>query len=296
VLLVGRGESEHEFISHPRRVSSKIKREDFDMETGLAGKVVVITGAAGGIGSAMAAQFASEGANLVLHYRSSGVDAEALQRKFKNVESIVLRADLTKEGEVHRMFNRIVKRFGRVDSVIANAGSWESRGIPLHQMSLGQWRHTLDNVLNTTFLTLREFFHIVARQKRGNAVLVSSTAGVFGEAGHCDYAAAKSAMAFGLTRSLKNEIAKIAPTTRGYCGGRVNCICPGWTIVPRTSEKLKDTKAIRRVTSTMALPKIGTPDDMASAAVFLSSDSLAGHITGQTLIIAGGMEGRLLWP
>ena len=278
------------------------------METGLAGKVVVITGAAGGIGSAIAAQFAAEGANLVLHYRSSGANAEALQQQLtrsasatarslnKTAESIVLRADLTKEVDVRRMFEKTLKRFGRVDTVIANAGAWESRDIALRQMSLGQWRHTLDNVLTTTFLTLREFFQIVARQKRGNALLVSSTAGVFGEAGHCDYASAKSAMAFGLTRSLKNEIAKIAPTTRGYCGGRVNCICPGWTIVPRTSEKLKDVKAIRRVTSTMALPKIGTPDDMASAAVFLSSDKLAGHITGQTLIIAGGMEGRLLWP
>ena len=278
------------------------------METGLAGKVVVITGAAGGIGSAIAAQFASEGANLVLHYRSSGANAEALQRELtrsasatarslnKTAESIVLRADLTKEVDVRRMFEKTLKRFGRVDTVIANAGAWESRDIPLRQMSLGQWRHTLDNVLTNTFLTLREFFQIVAKQKRGNALLVSSTAGVFGEAGHCDYAAAKSAMAFGLTRSLKNEISRIAPTTRGYCGGRVNCICPGWTIVPRTSEKLKDVKAIRRVTSTMALPKIGTPDDMASAAVFLSSDKLAGHITGQTLIIAGGMEGRLLWP
>jgi len=278
------------------------------METGLAGKVVVITGAAGGIGSAIAAQFASEGANLVLHYRSSGANAEALQQQLtrsasatarslnKTAESIALRADLTKEVDVRRMFEKTLKRFGRVDTVIANAGAWESRDIPLRQMSLGQWRHTLDNVLTNTFLTLREFFQIVAKQKRGNALLVSSTAGVFGEAGHCDYAAAKSAMAFGLTRSLKNEISRIAPTTRGYCGGRVNCICPGWTIVPRTSEKLKDVKAIRRVTSTMALPKIGTPDDMASAAVFLSSDKLAGHITGQTLIIAGGMEGRLLWP
>ena len=265
------------------------------METGLAGKVVVITGAAGGIGSAIAAQFASEGATLVLHYRSSGANAEALQRQLKSANSIVLRADLTKEAEVRRMFDRTLKRFGRVDTVIANAGSWESRDIPIHQMSLGQWQHTLDNVLTNSFMTLREFFRIVARQKRGNALLVSSTAGVFGEAGHCDYAAAKSAMAFGLTRSLKNEISRIAPTTRGYCGGRVNCICPGWTIVPRTSGKLKDVKAIRRVTATMALPKIGTPDDMASAAVFLSSDKLAGHITGQSLIIAGGMEGRLLW-
>jgi 3-oxoacyl-[acyl-carrier protein] reductase len=266
------------------------------METGLTGKVVLVTGAAGGIGSAIAAQFASEGANLVLHYRNSRANAEALRGSLKSVDAIVLRADLTKEADVRRMFERTLQQFGRVDTVIANAGAWETRDIPLHQMSLGQWRHTLDHVLTTTFLTMREFFQIVARQKHGNALMVSSTAGVFGEAGHTDYSAGKSAMAFGLTRSLKNEIAKLAPTTRRYCGGRVNCICPGWTIVPRTSEKLKDTKAVRRVTSTMALQKIGTPDDMAAAAVFLSSDRLAGHITGQTLIIAGGMEGRLLWP
>ena len=168
--------------------------------------------------------------------------------------------------------------------------------MPLHKMTPRQWQHTLDNVLTSTFLTLREFFKIVAIQKRGNAVLISSTAGVFGEAGHADYAAAKSAMAFGLTRSLKNEIARIAPVARGYCGGRVNCICPGWTIVPRTAERLKDSSVVRRVTSTMALPKVGQPDDVANTAVFLSSDTLAGHVTGQTVIVAGGMEGRLLWP
>jgi 3-oxoacyl-[acyl-carrier protein] reductase len=266
------------------------------METGLAEKVVMITGASGGIGSAIAAQFAAEGANLVLHYRSNRANAEALQRKLKSADSIVARADLTKETEVRRMFAQALKRFDRVDTLIANAGSWESRDIPLHEMGLRQWQHTFDNVLTSAFLTLREFFQIVAKQKRGNALLISSTSGVFGEANHADYSTAKAGMAFGLTRSLKNEIVKVAPTTRAYCGGRVNCICPGWTIVPRTSERLKNAKAIRRVTATMALPKIGQPDDVAAAAVFLSSDKLAGHITGQTLIIAGGMEGRLLWP
>jgi 3-oxoacyl-[acyl-carrier protein] reductase len=266
------------------------------METGLAEKVVMITGASGGIGSAIAAQFAAEGANLVLHYRSNRANAEALQRKLKSADSIVARADLTKETEVRRMFAQALKRFDRVDTLIANAGSWESRDIPLHEMGLRQWQHTFDNVLTSAFLTLREFFQTVAKQKRGNALLISSTSGVFGEANHADYSTAKAGMAFGLTRSLKNEIVKVAPTTRGYCGGRVNCICPGWTIVPRTSERLKDAKAIRRVTATMALPKIGQPDDVAAAAVFLSSDKLAGHITGQTLIIAGGIEGRLLWP
>jgi 3-oxoacyl-[acyl-carrier protein] reductase len=266
------------------------------MKTDLPGKVVVITGASGAIGSSIAAQFAAERAKLVLHYRNSRANAEALQRKLKSVESITVRADLTKEVEVRRLFAQALKRFGRVDTLVANAGSWETRDVPLQTMTLGQWQHTVDNVLTSTFLSLREFFQIVARQKRGNAVLIASTAAVFGEAGHADYAAAKSAMAFGLTRSLKNEIARIAPHTRDYSGGRVNCICPGWTVVPRNAARLGDRKAVGRITATMALPKLARPEDMAHAAVFLSSDTLAGHITGQTLVIAGGMEGRLLWP
>ncbi len=266
------------------------------MQTDLAGKVVVITGASGAIGAAIAQRFAEEGARLVLHYRSNRPNVETLARKLKPAESIAVRADLARETEVRKLFTQARKRFGRVDTLIANAGSWESRDVPLHQMSTRQWQHTFDNVLTCTFFSLRDFFQIVARQKRGNALLISSTAGVFGEAGHVDYAAAKSAMAFGLTRSLKNEIARIAPVTPGYCGGRVNCICPGWTIVPRTAERLKDANVVRRVTSTMALPKLGQPDDVANTTVFLSSDTLAGHVTGQTVIIAGGMEGRLLWP
>lgn len=256
----------------------------------------MITGASGAIGAAIAERFAEEGANLILHYRSNPSSAQTLARKLKPAESVVVRADLAKEKEVRRLFDQGLKRFRRIDTLIANAGSWESRDVPLHQMTSLQWQHTLDNVLTCTFLSLREFFKTVAIQKRGNAVLISSTAGVFGEAGHADYAAAKSAMAFGLTRSLKNEIARIAPVVRGYCGGRVNCICPGWTIVPRTADRLKDASVVRRVTSTMALPKVAQPDDVANTAVFLSSDTLAGHVTGQTVIIAGGMEGRLLWP
>jgi 3-oxoacyl-[acyl-carrier protein] reductase len=102
-------------------------------------------------------------------------------------------------------------------------------------------------------------------------------------------------MAYGLTRTLKNEIARLAPHTGDYCGGRVNCVCPGWTVVPRTQAKLRDAATVRKVTATMALPQIARPDDIANAVVFLSSDRLARHITGQTLVVAGGMEGRWLW-
>ena len=254
-----------------------------------------MTGASGAIGSAIARAFAAEGAKLVLHYRRGRKNADALQRELETSESIVVQADLTREVEVRRLFEQSLKRFKRVDTLVANAGSWETRDVPLASMSLRQWEHTLDSVLTSAFLSLREFLKIVARQKQGNALLIASTAGVFGEPGHADYAAAKSAMAFGLTRSLKSEIARIAPHTSKYCGGRVNCICPGWTIVPRTAARLGNKEMVQKVLATMALPKLGRPPDIASMAVFLSSDTLAGHVTGQTVTIAGGMEGRVLW-
>jgi 3-oxoacyl-[acyl-carrier protein] reductase len=265
------------------------------METQLQDQVVVVTGGSGGIGSAIARKFAAEGARLVLHYRGGRAGAAALQGELKGIDTLVVRADLTREADTRRLFAQAVKRFGRVDTLVANAGSWVTRDVPLHQMTLRQWRQTLDGVLTTAFLSMREFLRVAASQKRGNAVLIASTAAVFGEAGHADYAAAKAAIAYGLTRSLKNEIARVAPHTRAYCGGRINCICPGWTVVPRLTAKLSDVPTIRRVTATMALPQLARPADIANAAVFLSSDKLARHLTGQVLVVAGGMEGRWLW-
>jgi 3-oxoacyl-[acyl-carrier protein] reductase len=265
------------------------------MDSRQRGRVVLITGASGGIGSAIARGFAAEGAKLALHFRKGRARVLALERELRPCESMVVRADLSQEAEVKRLFAIVLDRFGRVDTLVANAGSWETRDVPVHEMSLLQWRQTLDGVLTTTFLTLREFTRVVAHQGQGNAVLVASTAAVFGEAGHCDYAAAKAAIAYGLTRSLKNEFARVAPHTKDYCGGRINCICPGWTVVPRLAEKLSNARMVRKTLGTMALPQLARPEDMANAAVFLASDSLARHITGQTLVIAGGMEGRTLW-
>jgi 3-oxoacyl-[acyl-carrier protein] reductase len=266
------------------------------MNSELRGKVVLVTGASGGIGSATARAFAVEGARVVLHCHSGRVRAERLARELGvTAETLVVAADLRQEAAVARLFASARRRFGRVDVLVANAGAWEPRDVGLQDMTLKQWKSTIASVLTTTFLCLREFFRVVAEQRRGNAILVGSTAGVFGEAGHADYAAAKAAMAYGLTRTLKNEIARLAPHTADYCGGRVNCVCPGWTVVPRNAAKLGDEGTVRRVTSTMALPKVGRPEDIAHAILHLASDRLAGHMTGQTVVVAGGMEGRSLW-
>jgi 3-oxoacyl-[acyl-carrier protein] reductase len=120
-------------------------------------------------------------------------------------------------------------------------------------------------------------------------VFVGSTAGVFGEAGHADYAAAKSAITGGLLLSLKNEIVRIAPR------GRVNAVAPGWTETPMT-RGLVDPDQVRAVSRTMALRKVASPNDVAAQVVVLASDRLSGHVTGQLVVVAGGMEGRTVHP
>jgi 3-oxoacyl-[acyl-carrier protein] reductase len=117
--------------------------------------------------------------------------------------------------------------------------------------------------------------------------MIASTAGIFGEAGHADYAAAKSAVAHGLLLSMKNEVARVAPRAR------VNCVCPGWTESPMT-RGLVDDEQVRRISRTMALRKVAQPEDVARQVVVLASDELSGHVTGQVVTVAGGMEGRVV--
>jgi len=102
-------------------------------------------------------------------------------------------------------------------------------------------------------------------------------------------------MAFGLTRTLKNEIARLAPHTATTVADASIAFVPAGPWFPRTAPKLKDPDAVRRVTATMALPKVARPEEVAHAVVFLASDRLAGHVSGQTIAVAGGMEGRWLW-
>ncbi|HEY8706095.1 MAG TPA: SDR family oxidoreductase [Gaiellaceae bacterium] len=257
------------------------------MDTGLAGKRVVVTGASGGIGSACARAFAAEGAQVVVHYHRGRERAEALASQLGGAP--VIGADLTVEAEVDALFAQAREQLGGVDVCAAVAGIWPAADEPAWELSLERWEATLRANLTATFLTSRAFLREVQRTGHGNLVLVGSTAGRFGEAGHADYAAAKSAIQVGLLLSLKNEIMRIAPL------GRVNAVAPGWTYSPMTRGAL-DPDVVERVTRTMPLRKVAIADDIARAVVVLASDELSGHITGELVTVAGGMEGRLLHP
>lgn len=239
---------------------------------------MLVTGASGGIGAACARAFAAEGAEVVVHYHRGRERAEAVGM------GQLVQADLTREDQVERMFSEA----GHLDVCAAVAGVWPREDVPVWELPLGRWEDTLRANLTITFLTARGFLRGVERSGHGSLVLVGSTAGLVGEAGHADYAAAKSAILGGLLLSLKNEVVRIAPL------GRVNAVAPGWTASPMTRAELDDPELVRRVTRTMPLRKVARPEDVARQVVILASDELSGHVTGQVVTVAGGMEGRVL--
>jgi 3-oxoacyl-[acyl-carrier protein] reductase len=255
------------------------------MDTGLDGQGVLVTGGAGGIGSAVVRAFAAEGARVAVHYRSSQRRAEELAEQ---VGGIAVRADLTIEAEADSVFDEVVAGLGRLDVLVANAGAWPQAGQNVWEMPYERWRATIAANLDSVFLSCRGFLRHVRTTGRGNIVIVGSTAALFGEAEHADYAAAKAATTIGLLRSLKNEIVDIAPT------GRVNAVCPGWTATEMTRDVIAEEGFVGKITRTMPLRKLGTADDVARTIVSLASDRISGHVTGQVVTVAGGMEGRVL--
>jgi len=257
------------------------------MDTGLAGKGVIVTGGAGGIGSAVSRAFGAEGAKVAIHYRTSKDAAVALAAE---IDGIAVGADLRNPPDVEALFSATLEGLGRLDVCVANAGTWPREDVSIWELDLDRWRATVDSNLTTTFLTARAFLRHAAESGSGALVLIGSTAGIFGEAGHSDYAAAKGAIVSGLLLSLKNEAARIGT------GVRVNAVAPGWTVTPMIGEKGLDPDHVATVTSTMSLKKLGRPEDVAAQVVVLASDRISGHISGQVVTVAGGMEGRQIHP
>ncbi|PPR00771.1 hypothetical protein CVT26_012395 [Gymnopilus dilepis] len=259
------------------------------MDLGLEGVHVLITGASGGIGLETAELFYDQGAIVTAHYNSNGKALES----FVDSRSQAIKADLTKEQEVIDLFNNATYTYGPVQILVINHAISVVEDANIWEMSYDRWKHTIDTNLNSSFLVAREYLKRLQvmspdLKEEASIILIGSTAGKYGEAGHADYAASKSAMMYGLTMSLKNEIVKIASR------GRVNCIAPGWVKTPMATDSLKNPRVAYAALATTPLKKIAEPSDIANQIVLLSSNKISGHVTGQVLMVEGGMEGRLL--
>ena len=255
------------------------------MDTGLTNAGVLVTGGAGGIGTAICRAFAAEGARVAVHYNTSG---DAAYQLAKEIEGVAVEADLTDAAQVEAMFERAVSLLGRLDVCVANAGRYPSEDTPVWEMDPDRFEATVAANLRVAFLTARSFLGHAALTGAGSLVLVGSTAGEYGEAGHADYAAAKGAVQTGLLLSMKNEAARIGDDVR------VNAVAPGWTVTPKRAAAGVDPEHVDRATSTMARKALATPHDVAIQVVVLASGRLSPHTTGQVVTVAGGMEGRLV--
>ncbi|KAJ7249418.1 NAD-P-binding protein [Mycena rebaudengoi] len=245
------------------------------MDLGLQDVHVLVTGASGGIGLEVVR------AKVTAHYNSNASSLDALAQ-----------ADLAVEEDVARLFSGSTS-LGAVQVAVINHGFWPTADEPVAEMSLERWRSTMDTNLTSSFLVSREYLRQLESasddvKSKASILFVGSTAGKYGEAGHADYAASKSALMYGFTLTLKNEIVKIAPK------GRVNCVGPGWTKTPKKEDTLNNPAILYRVLATTPLKKVATPQDIANQILCLSSPTLSGHVTGQVVMVEGGMEGRLL--
>lgn len=244
----------------------------------LEGKTALITGAARGIGKAIALKFAAEGANiaftdLVIDENGQATEHEiaSLGVKCKGYASNAANFD-----DTHKVVEQILNDFGRIDILINNAGITKD-GLMM-RMTEQQW----DAVINVNLKSAFNFTHAVTpvmmRQKSGSIINMSSVVGVSGNAGQSNYSASKAGM-IGLTKSMAKEV--------GSRGIRVNAIAPGFIITDMTaalSEEVRNEWAKQ-----IPLRRGGTPDDVANTAIYLASD-LSSYVSGQVIHVCGGMN------
>ena len=244
----------------------------------LEGKTAVVTGAARGIGKAIALKFAAEGANIAFtdllindHTANTLKEIEALGVKAKAYASNAALFE-----DTHRVVNEILKDFGRIDVLVNNAGITKD-GLMM-RMSEEQW----DAVINVNLKSAFNFIHactpIMMKQKGGSIINMSSVVGVSGNAGQCNYSASKAGL-IGLAKSIAKEL--------GSRNIRANAIAPGFIETDMTHALTDEQRA--KWAETIPLRRGGTPDEVAKVALFLASD-LSSYVSGQVIHVCGGMN------
>ena len=240
-------------------------------------KTVLITGASGGIGQAMALAFARAGYAVAVHYRSQKEAAQGLKQQILALgrDCEAFSADLTRAGEAEELCRQVQNRFGRVDVLVNNAGAAEE--ILFSEVEEDHWDYILDSNLKSAYRMIHGLLPAFYRQQSGVILNISSVWGQVGAACEAAYSAAKAGL-IGLTKALAKELA--------LGGIRVNCIAPGGIDTPMNAGYTQE--ELSRFCEEVPMGRMGKPEEVAAAAVFLASDS-ASYITGQVLGVNGGM-------
>lgn len=243
----------------------------------LEGKKALVTGASRGIGRAIALALAAEGADIAVNYAGNQAAAEAVAAEIEAMgrKAIIIQADISSNEAATAMVEQVAKEFGRVDILVNNAGI--TRDGLLMRMKEADWDAVLTTNLKGVFNCTKAAIKYMMKQKAGHIVNISSVVGVNGNAGQANYAAAKAGV-IGFTKATAKELA-----ARGIT---VNAVAPGFIQTDMTA--VLNEKQVEAMQATIPLKRLGEPEDIAKAVVFLASDD-ANYITGQTLNVDGGM-------
>ena len=227
--------------------------------------------------------FVAAGARVMFNYEKAKAQAEELVGELGRDNCATVACNLSGTETARELVAAAVKRFGRIDILVANHGVWPPEDAPVDQMTDAQWRCTVAINLDSVFALIK---HSVAQMKKqeksgmaaGHIVLVSSTAGQRGEAFHCDYAATKGAL-ISMVKGLSTELARD--------GIYVNCVAPGWVATDMAAPALNDPKTRARVFGTIPLGRVAKPEEIASPILFLCTEH-AGFVTGEIFNVNGG--------
>lgn len=239
----------------------------------LQGKTAVVTGAAKGIGKAIALAFAKEGCNIVLNYHSSLDDETVQEIEACGVTCMPVQGDVSDFAFAADMMKKVKKELGSVDILVNNAGI--TKDMLLMRMTEEQFDSVIQTNLKGTFNMIRHASSIMLKQRSGAIINMSSVVGVMGNVGQANYAASKAGI-IGLTKSTAKELAARGVTC--------NAIAPGFVETDMTGALSEDLQ--KQMLETIPLKRYGQVDDIAQAAVFLAKNT---YITGQVLHVDGGM-------
>lgn len=245
----------------------------------LQNRVALVTGSSRGIGAAIAERFAAEGARVVVHGRDTeALEAVRVKLAASGAEVLAVSADLTRFDEIEALRAQVEASFGPVDVLVTNAGGNPVPPGPIELISEEGWRASIDANLTSTFLTVKSFLPGMKQRRHGSIVTLSSAAARRPTAhSPAAYAAAKAGVEL-LTQSLALQT--------GPHGVRVNCIAPE-TILTERNQRQIPTEVQRTMVDAHPVRRLGTPEDVAAAALFLAAES-ASWISGVVLDVAGG--------